>query len=170
MKYCLDCYTPNATNAVRCINCNGLFFSDAVNETNNTAASSQVVCNGCKRFISRHGLVCQFCGCSVQTSVQDEMIERKLKLCHKSGYEIILSTGDVVGAASKGCELLKNDVYVSDSHIEIRQAGRFFELKDISGFNSFFVNDICVEVHGKYIIDNYDVIKIGLTDFQAVII
>ena len=85
MKYCLDCYTPNATNAVRCINCNGLFFSDAVNETNNTVASSEVVCNSCKRFISRHGLVCQFCGCSVQTSVQDEMIERKLKLCHHGG-------------------------------------------------------------------------------------
>lgn len=166
MKYCLSCSSSNPDDQIHCRVCNGIFFSNIISRQVEEHIS-ELVCSGCKREVSQSGLVCPHCGFSIQDSLNDTLIRHNLKLKHHSGHVIILTNGDVVGKDFQGKEILKNDPYVSGSHIKVKQTGKYFKLTDISSGNSFFVNMVPVPVRGSWIVENKDSIKIGTTDFMV---
>lgn len=171
MKYCITCSSENEDHAVRCRICNGIFFSNVVRRGDTATNTTQILCSNCKRFISQIGFVCPHCGYSIESSRRDMNTSCHLKLIHKSGSVIILSNNDIIGRAFNGKEILANDQYVSRTHIQVKQIGKFFELKDISSSgNSFFVNMKPIEQSGSAIVSSGDILKIGVTDFQVDII
>jgi len=164
MKYCLSCSSSNPDDQIHCRVCNGIFFSNIISRQDEEY-TSEIVCSGCKKEVSQSGLVCPYCGFSIQDSLNDTLIRHNLKLKHRSGYVIFLTDGDIVGKDFHGKEMLKNDPYVSGSHIKVKQTGKYFKLIDISSGNSFFVNMVPVSVRGSWIVENNDSIKIGTADF-----
>lgn len=169
MKYCLRCNAANPDNQVRCQQCSNLFFSATVPDhlENN---HPQIVCSGCMRYIASSRLVCPNCGHSVETSQADARIPRHMKWIHASSYEMLIGNGDVIGRAFSGTDLLKKDLYVSEAHLRVRQAGKFFEVTDISGGNGFILNGRMCPLESTQLVKSGDIITIGVTKFRIVII
>ena len=128
---------------------------------------SQLICSGCKNVVPQSSLVCPHCGFSIQDSLNDTLLRRSLKLKHHSGYVLFLTDGDIIGRDFQGKEILKKDPYVSGSHIKVNQTGKYFKLSDISSGNGFFVNMVPISVHGSWIVEDNDSIKIGTTNFKV---
>ena len=171
MKICLTCNTENDDSAVRCRICNGLFFANSTASMSNPAADhTRILCSGCKRYISAVGFTCPHCGHPIEDSQRDMNSKCHLKLIHSSGYQIILADNDVLGREFSGKEILKRDLYVSHVHIRVRKVGKYFELQDVSGGNSFFVNMQPIDAGGTAIVKSGDVIKIGVTDLRVQIV
>ena len=170
MKYCIICSAENEDQAVRCRICNGMFFSNTVVRENTTLNTHQILCSNCKKFISPIGFVCPHCGYSVEASRRDMNCACHLKLTHRSGGIVILSNNDIIGKSFNGKEIFANDPYVSRMHIRVTQAGKFFVLEDISSGNSFFVNRKPIARHGKVVVSDGDILKIGVTDLEVHII
>lgn len=168
MKYCLRCSTENENSAIRCRVCGSAFFSDSV-EGNSQSAERRLVCSNCKRYISDVGLVCPHCNYNIALSQNDTTVVRHLKLRHSSGAEIIVSSGEVIGRAFVGRELLKNDLYVSSSHLRATQMGKYYELKDISTNNSFMHNMNPIEKGGTAVVSTGDKVIIGTDSFTVII-
>ena len=170
MKYCVMCSSENEDHAVRCRVCNGMFFTNVASNRNTSTNNNQILCSSCKQYISVVGFVCPHCGHSIEASQRDMNVTCHLKLLHKSGREMILSNNDIIGRLFNGKEILEKDRYVSRSHIKVKQVGKYYELKDISGGNSFFVNMQPVEERGSAIVATGDIVKIGVTEFKVEII
>ena len=165
MKICIVCQTENDDNAVRCRVCNGLFFTNSGSNANPSPnTNNRILCSNCKRYISPSGFTCPHCGHPIEESMRDMYVSCHLQLLHSSGEQIILSDNDVLGREYNGKELFRKDPYVSRAHIRIKKVGKYFELLDISGGNSFFVNMRPVDPGGSAIVEDGDVIKIGVTD------
>ena len=169
MKYCLRCNAANPDDRIRCQQCNNLFFSETVPDRVEDTRP-QIVCSGCMRYITPSRLVCPHCGYSVEVSQADSHIRRHMKWKHASSYEMILGNGDVVGRSFSGGDILKKDLYVSASHLRIRQAGKFFEVVDISGGNSLILNGRLCPTNETQLLKTGDVIVIGVTRFAIEIL
>lgn len=170
MKYCITCQTANDDYATRCRICNGIFFTNTTTQGTTSSNTSQILCSNCKRYISVVGFVCPHCGYSIESSQRDMNVTRHLKLSHKSGRVIILSNNDIIGRSFNGKEILKSDYYASRTHIKVKQVGKYFELKDLSSGNGFFVNMNPIIENGTAIVSTGDIVKIGVTDFMVEII
>ena len=164
MKYCVACSAENDDNAVRCRVCNGLFFTRTTSNAPAPQPDQRILCSNCKQYVSAAGFVCPHCGYDLEHSRADARVTRHLKLRHRSGGEIILASGDILGRQFTGKDLLSRDPYISGAHIKVEQAGKFFALTDLSGQNSFFVNMVPIAPGGTAIVEDRDVIKIGTTD------
>lgn len=170
MKYCITCQTANDDHATRCRICNGMFFTSATTHNTSSSNTSQILCSNCKRYISKVGFVCPHCGHSIESSQRDMNVTRHLKLTHKSGKVIILSNNDIIGRSFNGKEILKSDHYASRTHIKVKQVGKYYELKDLSSGNGFFVNMDPITGNCTAIVTTGDIVKIGVTDFIVEII
>lgn len=173
MKMCIICSTENDDSAMRCKVCNGMFFVESSNPTSNVSRkvdNNRTLCSNCRKYISTVGFSCPYCGYSIEASQRDMGINCHLRLYHTSGYQIILTDNDVIGRGFNGEEVLKRDLYVSHAHIRVRKVGKYFELQDISGGNSFFVNMHPIGAGGTAIVGSGDVVKIGVTNFRVKIV
>lgn len=169
MKYCLRCNAANPDDQVRCVQCDNLFFSAVVPDQAEDQ-QRQVVCSGCMQRIASSRLVCPHCGHSVEASVADTHVSRHIKWIHASSFEILAGDADVIGKSFSGATLLKKDPYVSGAHLRIRQAGKFFEITDVSGGNSFLLNGRMCPPGDVQLVRTGDVVTVGTTKFRIVII
>lgn len=147
-----------------------MFFTNASSQRTTSTNTNQILCSNCKQYISVVGFVCPHCGYSIESSQRDMNVSCHLKLTHKSGRVIILSDNDIVGRSFNGKEILSTDRYVSRTHIKVKQVGKYYELKDISNGNGFFVNMQPISENGTAIVSSGDIVKIGVTDFRVEII